>query len=218
MCFASTRETGQIALPRLDFDGLVNAIGELCCDHIDLIRRLLAITHNDALKVEIDGNVVFHSKERALETVGARSNVRRAAVGRIYQDDAQVEEEGQIANYANPSVPGRRDSRLPSELTELEHCHIFNVIQSLERHEDATILHLRGSHKQKVPTPIPIFSSVRTKARRKRYKCLQDFLEHANTVWEQLGKPSECLQAHFNSLIMSYFPNELLNNAASEEN
>jgi hypothetical protein len=127
-----------------------------------------------------------------------------------YEDDDNEDRMVMLPTRNRPLGPGRpltaRDGRTASSLTDDEHTQLYYIVQSLERHADCAMLHMKGSNiKSKNPSLIPVFSSIRTKSRRKRYKCLQDYIDHFNLLWDNLGSQSARLMRYFETLYSKSF-------------
>ncbi|KAI8905893.1 hypothetical protein EDD86DRAFT_211049 [Gorgonomyces haynaldii] len=212
---------------RLDFEGLVNAVGELVAQHASLIKGLLQLPEtckhplSDASNLVLDLRSVQRTSSRhsaALSFDGSDTtdsfyeNPRffgRRTSQKNYAEPNHEYEDEDLVQMSEPRFQQGRPSAKENRggtLTDQEHVNLFAIVQSLERHPDNYMIYMKvGQPKSKNPTPIPLFSSIRTKARRKRYKCLQDFIDHCGLLWNHLGPQSERMQKHFFDLVNHYF-------------
>ena len=195
-----------LTIVRLDYEGLINAVGELMMPHKQLIHDLLTLPNHTGDLDTPKEEMMFYDNYDANR---ARSHQRRVA-HRSYAEVPPDYDEEPLTHPIRPMGPGRpaasKENRPVSSLSDQEHAHLFYIIQALERHNDSHLLHLRvAQSKSKAPTPIPLFASIRTKARRKRYKCLQDYVDHVNLLWEHLGDSCQRLAKHFDYLVNYYF-------------
>lgn len=168
-------------------------------------------------------NSVDNEEYISEETQDGNNQKRKRPVRNVkYADDLEEEEE-KLVLVRRVLGPGHtsssKDLRANSRLQDYEHANLYTIVQLLERNEECSVLHLKGSNfKSKSPGLIPIFSSIRTKARRKRYKCLQDCLDHFKLLFDSLGfldsfgTPSReyALVRNFESLFKSYFADALV--------
>jgi hypothetical protein len=192
---------------RLDFDGLINAVGELLLNHRELMNELCQLPLSDLPPIRLDVHVkggnrfsMTVSQETADDSYSPRKRPNRA-----YQDISEKLSDKKVPN--RPGRPAIRDTRPVSALSDKEHGVLLHILNLLERHEDAYLFYLKGTHnKSKAPTPTPLYSSIRTKTRRKRYKCLQDYIDHVALLWESLGGISESIRNEFYDHLHHYFP------------